>query len=118
MQLPAETKPFLMGAAAGAVALAIVGFNWGGWSTAGKTEALAVTRSDLAVVTALAPLCMEKFQRSSDPAAKRAALKLVDTWNQGEFVEKEGWAAIGKDSPADRTNAVAKACATLVLAQS
>ena len=33
MELPKWTVPSLQGAAAGAVALAIIGFNWGGWVT-------------------------------------------------------------------------------------
>ena len=34
----AAVKPALWGAAAGAIALAIVGFNWGGWVTGGTAE--------------------------------------------------------------------------------
>jgi hypothetical protein len=41
MKLPAATKPFLWGAAAGAIALAIVGFNWGGWLTGQVASACA-----------------------------------------------------------------------------
>ena len=37
-KLPAKTSPFLWGALAGAIALAIVGFNWGGWVTGGTSE--------------------------------------------------------------------------------
>jgi hypothetical protein len=39
MQIPAEVKPACWGAVGGAVALAIVGFMWGGWVTGGKAEA-------------------------------------------------------------------------------
>jgi len=38
MKLPIETKPALWGAACGAIALAIVGFSWGGWVTGKKAE--------------------------------------------------------------------------------
>ena len=45
MDISKETKAtvrsVLWGAAAGAIALAIVGFNWGGWVTAGAAETLA-----------------------------------------------------------------------------
>jgi hypothetical protein len=37
-RLPENTSPFLWGAAAGAVALAIVGFNWGGWVTGNSAD--------------------------------------------------------------------------------
>ena len=36
-KLPTQTKPFLWGAVAGAIALAIVGFNWGGSGVTGAT---------------------------------------------------------------------------------
>jgi hypothetical protein len=36
-----QLKPALWGAVAGAGALAIVGFTWGGWVTGGKADVLA-----------------------------------------------------------------------------
>jgi GTP cyclohydrolase I-like protein len=45
MQIPAEVKPACWGAVGGAVALAIVGFMWGGWVTGGKAEARANERA-------------------------------------------------------------------------
>jgi len=114
MNIPIETKPALWGAAGGAVALAIVGFNWGGWTTGSNAELMAKTRASDAVVTVLAPVCADRFERAGDVAANRVALMKAETWSRGDFVEKGGWAAIGKDSPADRTSAVAKACADLL----
>jgi len=58
----ATVKPALWGAAAGAIALAIVGFNWGGWVTGGTAETLAKNSAATAVVAALAPSVL----RSSD----------------------------------------------------
>ena len=114
MKIPAETKPALWGVAGGAVALAIVGFTWGGWVTGGKAETDARQRADAAVVVALAPVCVEKFQHTADVSANLAALKKVDSWSQGEFVEKGGWATVpGKNSP-EQVSAVAKACALLL----
>jgi hypothetical protein len=114
MKIPIETKPTLWGIAAGAVALAVVGFNWGGWITGGKAEAAALTRVNDAVVQALAPVCVDKFQRAGDSVANLAALRKTETWSQGDFVEKGGWATVpGTNSPA-RVSAVAKACAVLL----
>jgi hypothetical protein len=113
MNVPIETKPTLWGVAVGAVALAIVGFGWGGWITGGKAEAAAVTRVNDAVVVALAPVCVEKFQRAGDSAANLAALRKVETWSQGEFVEKGGWATVAGSS-SERVSAVARACAVLL----
>jgi alpha/beta superfamily hydrolase len=114
MKIPVETKPALWGAAGGAVALAIVGFTWGGWVTGGKAEAEATQRANAAVVVALAPVCVEKFKRTTDVSANLIALKKADTWSQGDFVEKGGWATVpGSNSPA-QVSAVASACALLL----
>jgi alpha/beta superfamily hydrolase len=116
MKLPIETKPALWGIAGGAIALAIVGFQWGGWVTGGKAEAAAMQRADSAVVVALAPICVEKFQHHADVTANLAALRKADSWAQGEFVEKGGWATVpGSNTPA-QVSAVARACATLLAA--
>jgi hypothetical protein len=114
MKIPVETKPALWGVASGAVALAIVGFTWGGWVTGGKAETDATQRANAAVVVALAPVCVEKFQHTADVSANLAALKKVDSWSQGAFVEKGGWATVpGSNSPA-QLSAVASACALLL----
>lgn len=114
MKFPVETKPALWGVAGGAVAMAIAGFTWGGWVTGGRAEMDATQRANGAVVVALAPVCVEKFQRNADVAANLAALKKADSWSQGEFVEKGGWATVpGSHSP-EQVSAVAKACALLL----
>ena len=114
MKIPVETNPALWGVAGGAVVLATVGFTWGGWVTGGKAEADATQRANAAVVVALAPVCVEKFQHTADASANLVALKKVDSWSQGDFVEKGGWATLpGSNSP-QQVSAVAKACALLL----
>ena len=114
MKLPVETKPALWGIAGGAIAAAIVGFSWGGWVTGGKADAEATQRANAAVVVALAPVCVERFQRATDVSANLAALKKVDSWSQGDFVEKGGWATVPGSKPPEQVSAVAKACASLL----
>lgn len=114
MKIPVETKPALWGAVAGAIALAIVGFSWGGWVTGGAAEADATQRTNAAVVAALAPVCVERFQGAADVAANLAALKKVDSWSQGDFIEKGGWAKLPGSKAPDQQSAVAKACASLL----
>jgi hypothetical protein len=114
MKLPVETKPALWGIAGGAIAAAIVGFSWGGWVTGGKADAEATQRANAAVVLALAPVCVERFQRATDVSANLAALKKVDSWSQGDFVEKGGWATVPGSKPPEQVSAVAKACASLL----
>src|SRR4029453_12629992 len=114
MKIPVETKPVARGIAGGAVLAAIVGFTWGGWVTGGKAEAEATQRANAAVVVALAPVCVERFQRVPEVSANLAALKKVDSWSQGDFVEKGGWATAPGSKPSDQVSAVAKACASLL----
>src|ERR1051326_3774324 len=92
MQFPPELKPAIWGAVGGAIALAIVGFTWGGWMTTGTAGKLADQRAETAVVAALTPICVAKFQAAADSLAKLAVLKGLSSWEQGSFIEKGGWA--------------------------
>ena len=114
MKIPVETKPALWGMVGGAIAAAIVGFSWGGWVTGSRAESDATQRVNVAVVVALAPVCVERFQRATDVSANLAALKKVDSWSQGDFVEKGGWATAPGSKAHDQVSAVAKACALLL----
>ena len=114
MNIPVETKPLMWGIVAGAIGAAIVGFTWGGWVTGGRAETDASQRVRTAVVAALAPGCVERFNRSPEAAANLAALKKADSWSQGEFIEKGGWAAQPGAPVPDQVSAIAKACASLL----
>src|ERR1700674_2396203 len=74
MQVPSEVKPALWGAVGGAIALAIVGFSWGGWVTGSTANELANKRADSAVVAALTPICVENFLHAADATANLVAL--------------------------------------------
>ena len=71
MQVPSilqgeSLKRLLQGAAVGAVATIFVGFSWGGWSLGSTADKMAKEQSERAVVAALAPVCVERFQRAAD----------------------------------------------------
>ena len=70
--LPAETSTFLWGAGIGAVALAIVGFTWGGWLSGSGAERLADARADADTVAALTPICVAQFKRNPKADASLA----------------------------------------------
>ena len=114
MKIPVETKPALWGVVGGAIALAIAGFTWGGWVTGGKAEADATQRANSAVVAALAPVCVEKFQHAAGVEANLAALKKADSWSRADIVEKGGWATVPGSNPPMQVTAVAQACALLL----
>ena len=114
LRLPADTSPFLWGAAAGATALAFVGFGWGGWVTGGTAERLAAARTETALVTALTPICVTQFQASPRARASLVTLKATNTWEQGEYVSKNGWATM-PGSTAEPIREVAAACAEALM---
>ena len=112
MQVPSELKPAAWGAVGGAIALAVIGFSWGGWVTGGTAGKGAKEAADSAVVRVLAPICAEKFQQQADAGAKLVDLMKASTWERGTFVEKGGWATMpGNSSP---STGVARACAELL----
>ena len=85
-------KPALWGAVGGAIALAIVGFTWGGWVTGGSAELIAKTQSDRAVIAVLAPICASQFQKAPDAIAQQAVLASKSPWEQVQLVEASDWA--------------------------
>jgi hypothetical protein len=112
MQIPMELKPALWGAFAGAVALAIIGFNWGGWVLGATAEQKAKRAATEAVVAALAPICADKFRQNASAGANLAEMQKINVWQQGAYLEKGGFATLPGASLPD--SAVARACAELL----
>jgi hypothetical protein len=101
----------IQGMALGAVAVTVIGFNWGGWVLGSTAQATAESASKSAVVAALAPICVRQFQQGADATAKLTELKQISSWEQTSFVEKGGWSAM-PGSNATPVSGVAQACAT------
>ncbi len=97
--------PAFWGAVAGATAMAIIGFNWGGWVTGGTAKEMAQT----AVVDRLVPICVGQFNGDSNKAMKLAEMKKGDSWNWAEYVAKQGWATMPGAKEAEGN--VAERCA-------
>ncbi len=108
MDFQSKLKSALLGAVAGAAALAVIGFGWGGWVT-GSTAKMTTQH---AIVASLAPICVSQFQRSADAVVQQAEMKKVGAWDQSSFVAKAGWATMPGSAEPDA--AVAKACAGLI----
>ena len=118
MQLPSMLQGdsltrLLQGAAVGAIATMVVGFNWGGWSLHSTADKLAKERSELAVIAALAPVCAEKFSALPDAEAKKVALSKTDSWKRTDEFPKEFVTLPGETSP---SSALAGACYALLMA--
>ena len=109
MKAHPSLKPALWGAVTGAVAISVIGFSSMGWTLGSTAERMASDRAESAVVSVLAPICVEKFQQQADSAAKLIEFKKAASWDQRALIEKGGWATVpGTDTP---NSAVATACA-------
>jgi hypothetical protein len=108
MNIPKWLKPGLYGAAVGAVALAIVGFAWGGWVTGGTAEKMASELGRLEVVAALVPICVEQSKQDPQASETLVELKKANSYQRSDMLMKTGWATMPGSSDPDRY--VAKAC--------
>ncbi len=108
MKLPVWIKPALGGAVAGAIALAVVGFNWGGWMTTGGAEDMADKQTAAAIVETLTPYCLQDARRDSSSFAQLVGMKDEPARTQRAFIEDAGWATPLGGERADRK--LAEAC--------
>ncbi len=115
MKSPEWLKPGLQGAAVGAVALAIVGFSWGGWVTGGTAKQMASEQARLEVVAALVPICLEQSNQDPQVVATLAQLKDTSSYQRSDLLMKAGWATMPGSSDPNRD--VARACMEKLAAQ-
>ena len=116
MKNPEWLKPGLYGGVIGAAVVAVVGFSWGGWVTAGTAEAQASDRAQQEVVAALLPICVAQSAADPDSDARLSEMKEIRSYQQPEFLMKTGWATMPGATDPDR--ALAKACAEALAAPS
>lgn len=109
MQIPVGLKPGLWGAAIGAVAMSIIGFNQLGWTSAASAEKLAQETAGAAVVSALVPFCVVKARADANPAAMAKFQAEQSSYSRGDIVSKAGWTSF--DGKAAGSDALARACA-------
>jgi len=109
MRIHPGIKPAVWGAVAGAAAISFVGFSQFGWILGSTAERMATDRADSAIVSVLAPICVEKFQQQNDSATKLIEFKKTPSWDQRSLIEKAGWATMPGTEKSN--SAVATACA-------
>jgi hypothetical protein len=100
------------GAVAGAVATIVIGFALCGWTLGGTAAKMVDEASKSAVTAALVPVCVDKFQHTSNAAENLALLKKTASYEQGTFVEKGGWATPPGGGASNYS--VAQGCATML----
>jgi hypothetical protein len=108
MKAHPSLKPALWGAVAGAVAISVIGFSSMGWTLGSTADRMAADRAESAVVSVLAPICVEKFQQQANSAAKLIEFKKAASWDQRALIEKGGWATT--PGTEKMNSAVASAC--------
>jgi hypothetical protein len=89
----------------GAIITMIIGFGWGGWSTAGTTQKM----TDEAVLASQSAICVAQFVKQPNHEEKLKELGEIDSWKRGEFIEKGGWDKMPGQEKAG--SSVAQACA-------
>jgi hypothetical protein len=106
-------KPGAWGVVVGSALTMVLGFNWGGWTTGGTADRIAMERSTAAVTAALVPVCLEKSKTDPAVAKKIGALRaLTSTYEQRNAVVRDGWATVGGG---EANPYVAEACAAELL---
>jgi hypothetical protein len=102
----------IWGVVVGGVAVAVIGFAWGGWVTGGTASKMQAEAATSAKVAALAPICATRFQEQDGASTKLAALKSESSWSRSTVIEKSGFATMPGSKAADSD--VARACADLL----
>ncbi len=93
------------GLACGAVIAMIIGFAWGGWSTAATTQKI----SEEAVLASQAAICVAQFMKDPNHEEKLKELAEVSSYQRSNFIEKGGWDIMPGQEKADYF--VARSCA-------
>ena len=108
MNTPEWIKPAAYGAVAGGIAVAIVGFMWGGWVTGGSADARAQAAADTSRTDLAAAICVQNFLADEGARENLAEIKqFASASQQRTYIENGGWAVMP-----DR-EAVARSTATL-----
>jgi len=100
-----KVKYGVWGLICGAVISMIIGFGWGGWTTAGTTQKM----TDEAVLASQSAICVAQFIKQPNHEEKLKELGEIDYWKRAEFIEKAGWDKMPGQEKAG--SFVAEACA-------
>jgi len=108
-----EIVPRLVSAVAGAIVLAIVGFSWGGWYTAGQAKDYRQVGIQETHIGYLAQDCAEKFMAQPDAATTLVTLRDTrSSYDQAKLIP-EDWRKLPGSSSAN--SVLAAACIKMIL---
>jgi len=107
-------KRLFQGLALGVIGTMVIGFNWGGWQLGSSVDERVNTATQAAKVSALAPICADKFQRAAKSDSDLfAQLTAVSSWQREGHLKKAGWATFPGGAEPD--SEVAKACGRMII---
>ncbi|MFQ6551897.1 hypothetical protein AAD018_006060 [Aestuariibius insulae] len=100
MTIPEWTKPCIFGALVGAVAVSILGFIWGGWTTAGGAQKIADSFAAEQVTLAMVPVCLGLSEAYAERVEVLATLREDSGFQRRNAMMEDGWATLpGTDTP-------------------
>lgn len=100
MTFPEWTKPGAYGAVGGAIVVSVLGFTWGGWTTAGSAQGLAQTFATQEVTSAMVPVCLNASATDPERTTKLATIQDTSSFGRSRAVMATGWATFpGADQP-------------------
>jgi len=115
MNIPEWVKPAASGAVAGGIAVAIVGFAWGGWVTGGSAQASALSAANTSRTDLAAAICVQNFMAQDDARERLADLKAErSAFRQRDMINAGGYATMPDQEEA--ATATATLCARMLSA--
>jgi hypothetical protein len=100
-----KVKYGVWGLIGGAVIAMILGFAWGGWTTARTTQRMG----EEAVLAARAAICVAQFMKDPNAQEHLQAVGKLSSYQRSTFIEKGGWDKMPGEATAGW--GVARACA-------
>jgi hypothetical protein len=100
-----KVKYGVWGLIGGAIIAMILGFAWGGWTTARTTRQMG----EEAVLAARAAICVAQFMKDPNHQAHLQELGKISTYQRSTFIAKGGWDKMPGEDTAGHL--VARACA-------
>ncbi len=103
-EMEGKIKYAVWGLICGAVVVMVIGFSWGGWSTASATQKI----SEHAVLSSQSAICVAQYVPEPNSSEKLKEFEAIDSYKRSEFIEKGGWDKMPGQKEA--SYGVARAC--------
>jgi hypothetical protein len=99
-----KVKYGVWGLVCGAVIAMVVGFSWGGWTTATTTKKMTAD----AVLASQSAICVAQFMKQPGHEEKLKDFESEKSWERYKFIENGGWDKMPGQESADAS--VSRAC--------